>query len=193
MNFKKYDEYKELLRSRLTPKRYAHSLAVADEAVRLAEKYGGNREKAYVAGLLHDICKDESKDSLLQTLDKFGIIPSKLELGAPKLWHAKAGAAYVKVELGIDDSEIIDAISYHTTARADMTLLDKILYLADFTSADRDYDGVEDMRKAVDISIEKAMDEALSFSIMDLVEARRAIHPDTVEAYNQLVLSNNLK
>lgn len=187
--FEKYDEYKELLKSRLTPKRYIHSLAVADEAVRLAEKYGADREKAYVAGLLHDICKDESAESLLKTLDRFDIIMSTLEKNAPKLWHAMAGAGYVRNELGIEDSEIIDAIRYHTTARADMTLLDKILYLADFTSVDRTYDGVEQMREAVDVSLEAAMDEALSFSITDLVEARRAIHPDTVAAYNQMILN----
>lgn len=183
-----YEEYKEILKKRLTPKRYIHSLAVADEAVRLSEKYGCDAEKAYTAGLLHDICKDEPAEELLQTVNKYGIILSALEKNAPKLWHAMAGSAYIEKELGIDDREILDAVRYHTTARADMSLLDKILYLADFTSADRDYPGVEDMRKAVDISLEQAMEAALSFSVIDLVESGRAVHPDTVEAYNQMIL-----
>lgn len=180
-------EYKILLEKRLTKKRYAHSVAVAGEAVRLAEMYGADTDKAYLAGLLHDVCKDDSRETLLQIFDKFGIILCNVEISSPKLWHAIAGAAFLKGEIGIDDEEILLAVRYHTTARAGMTLLEKVLYLADFTSADRDYDGVNRMRAAVDKSMEAAMVEALEFTICDLAGQRHAIHPDTVAAYNQLV------
>lgn len=180
--------YKRILMERLTEKRYLHSLAVADEAARLAKKYGADPDRAYLAGLLHDIMKDAPKEEMLQTMERFGIILTDIEKNAPKLWHAMAGACFVRRQLDIEDGEIIRAIRYHTTARKNMSLLEKILYLADFTSADRDYPGVEDMRKAVEQGLEKAMTEALSFTITDLVGEGNPIHPDTFEAYNQIAL-----
>lgn len=183
-----YESLKTILQNRLNEKRYYHSLCVADEATRLAEKYGGDADKAYLAGLLHDITKNASDEEHLQIFKEFGIILSNIEQNAKKLWHAMSGAEYVKNFLGINDPEIIDAIRYHTTAKADMSLLARILYLADFTSKDRDYEDVDVIREYVDESLEKALIYALQYSITDLVKQGRAVHPDTVEAYNQAVL-----
>lgn len=182
------EDYKQLLKKRLTPKRYEHSLCVADEAVRLAKKYGADEEKCYLAGLLHDITKNAPKEEHLQLFSDFGIILSSIESQAEKLWHAMSGSLYVRHKLGIDDIELVTAIRYHTTARANMTLTDKIIYLADFTSADRDYDDVDVMRRLVDESIESAMRYALAYSIVDLIRKGKPIHPDTVEAYNEISL-----
>ena len=180
----KIEEYKLLLQSRLNEKRYYHSLCVADEAVRLAEKYGADTEKAYMAGLLHDITKNAPAQEHLHIFNSFGIMLNSVEQNAEKLWHAISGAAYVEHLLGIDDREIINAIRYHTTARGNMTLLDKVLYLADFTSIDRDYDDVDVMRKLVDKSMNEALLYALSYSIKDLISNGRALHLDTINAYN---------
>lgn len=185
-----YEALKAILQKRLNEKRYYHSLCVADEAKRLAEKYGGDSEKSYLAGLLHDITKNAPDEEHLQIFKEFGIILSDVEQNAKKLWHAMSGALYVKNILEINDPEIIDAIRYHTTAKADMSLLAKILYLADFTSKDRDYEDVDVIREYVDESLEKAFVYALEYSITDLVNQGRAIHPDTVQAYNQAVLKN---
>ena len=182
-----FENYVEILKKRLTPKRFFHSLAVAKEALRLAEKYGADTKKAFLAGLLHDICKDDEPNLQLQLLSEFGIILDTVEKNARKLWHARAGAVYLKEKLGISDDEIISAVRYHTTARANMSLLEKILYLADFTSEDRDYSGVEDMRIAVDISLEHAMSEALIFTVVDLGEKGMPIHADTLDAYREVV------
>ncbi|MGN0450751.1 MAG: bis(5'-nucleosyl)-tetraphosphatase (symmetrical) YqeK [Acutalibacteraceae bacterium] len=184
-----YEALKVILQKRLNEKRYFHSLCVADEAKRLAEKYGGDKEKAYLAGLLHDITKNAPDEEHLQIFKEFGIILSDVEQNAKKLWHAMSGALYVKNILGINDPEIIDAIRYHTTAKADMSLLAEILYLADFTSKDRDYEDVDVIREYVDESLEKAFVYALEYSISDLVNQGRAVHPDTVAAYNQAVLN----
>ncbi len=184
----KYEAYKELLKARLTKYRYHHSKCVAKEARRLAEKYGADPEQAYLAGLLHDICKDETKENQLQMMEKFGIILSDVEKSAPKLWHAMTGAEYLRQELAITDSEILSAVRYHTTARRDMSLLEKILYLADFTSADREYPDVEEMRRLVDISLQDALQYALQYTIGDLANAGCAIHPATLDAYNQVIL-----
>lgn len=185
---KSYEEYKDLLKLRLTDKRYYHSLCVADEAKRLALKYGADPEKAYLSGLLHDITKNAKKEEHFEIFKNFNITLSEIELNAEKLWHAVSGAAYVKNILKINDNNIIDAIRYHTTAKENMSLLDVILYLADFTSADRDYEDVDVIRKLTDESLESGLKYALSYSIKDLIDQSKAIHPDTVRAYNEVVM-----
>ncbi len=187
----KYTEYKKILQERLTPKRYHHSLCVADEAVRIAAKYGGDTEKAYLAGLLHDITKNASEEEHLHIFREFDIMLNDIEKNAEKLWHAISGAAYIEHMLGINDTEIITAVRYHTTARKNMTQLEKILYLADFTSADRDYDDVDIMRQKLEISMEDALQYALSYTINDLVSRDKPLHLDTVEAYNENALKGN--
>ncbi len=183
-----YSEYKKILRERLDEKRYFHSLCVADEARRLALKIGTNPEKAYLAGLLHDITKNAPREEHLQIFARFGIILDGVEKNAGKLWHAISGSLYVEHILGINDSEIIDAIRYHTTANEDMKGLRLVLYLADFTSRDRDYPDVEVMRELVDTSFDKALVYALQYTIMDLADQKRAIHFDTLKAFNKAVL-----
>lgn len=183
-----YEDYKRLLKNRLNEKRYNHSLAVADEALRLARKYGGNEEKCYLAGLLHDVTKNASREEHLNIFETFGIILSDVEKNAEKLWHAISGSAYVKYLLLIDDEEILDAIRYHTTAKSDMSQTALILYLADFTSADRDYEDVDEMRRLVDISLSDAYRYALRYTVTDLADRSKPIHPDTLNAYNEAFL-----
>lgn len=185
----KIKEYKELLEKRLNKGRYYHSLCVADEAKRLAEKYGGNEEKCYLAGLLHDITKNSTPEEHLEIFKSNNISLSQIEMSAEKLWHAVSGALYIESNLGIEDNEILDAVRYHTTAKADMSLTAKILYLADFTSKDRNYPDVNIIRNLVDKSLEEAFIYALKYSIIDLTERSKAIHPDTVDAFNEAVLS----
>ena len=186
-----YEYYKELLKSRLDEYRYNHSLCVADEAKRLAVKYGGDTDKCYLAGLLHDITKNATKEEHLKIFETFGIMLSSIEKNAVKLWHALSGAAYIKYVLNIDDEEIIDAVKYHTTAKANMSLTAKILYLADFTSLDRDYDDVEVIRALVDKSLDEAFIYALQYSIKDLADNKKAIHNCTVDAYNEVCLNGS--
>lgn len=181
------DRYIEVIRPLLSEKRFCHSLNVAKSAAALADRYGADREKAYTAGILHDIMKDTEPRKQLQIIENSGIIFGTIDRAEPKLWHAKAGAAYVRDQLGVE-GDIVAAIACHTTAKAGMTILDKVLFLADFISEDRDYDGVEQMRAATGRSMEEGMDIALSFSIVDLVERRKAVHPDTLDAYNELIL-----
>jgi predicted HD superfamily hydrolase involved in NAD metabolism len=182
-------DYREIIKPLLSEKRYYHSLCVSKTAVKLAEKYGADVKKAVVAGILHDIMKDLSPDEQLKMMTRYDIVLSDVERTAQKLWHAMLGAAYIEDKLGITDAEILNAVRYHTTGRANMTALEKVLYIADFISEDRDYDGVEAMRKAAEISLEQAMVEGMTFSILDLAQRYKPIHPDTVAAYNQVVLA----
>lgn len=143
----------------------------------------------YEAGLLHDILKEESDENFFKYAEKYGVELTPLEKSARKLWHAEIGAEYVKNELGVDDREIINAIRYHTTGRKNMTLSEKILFTADFISADRSYDGVQIMREKAEKSLDEAMIEGLAFTINELLSNKKAIHPDTLDAYNDIILN----
>ena len=185
----------EIIRKRLKPKRFVHSLAVAEEAVRLAKRYGADPVKARTAGLLHDIMKNTEPETQLQILSEFGILLDTVEQHTVKLLHARSGAVFAEKVLGVTDPDILAAVRYHTTARAGMSLLEKVLYLADFTSADRDYDDVDEMRRLVDIDMDEAMLYALRYTIVDLagssMDKSKAIHPDTLAAYNECVLGRS--
>ncbi|MGN0537547.1 MAG: bis(5'-nucleosyl)-tetraphosphatase (symmetrical) YqeK [Acutalibacteraceae bacterium] len=186
-------EYDKIIRSRMKTARYKHSRNVAKEAVRLAKKYGADPDRAEIAGILHDITKETPPDEQLQIMKNSGIVLNDIEKGSQKLWHAISGSAYIKTELGITDEDILNAVRYHTTARAGMSILEKVLFIADFTSEERDYDGVENMRKAADKSLEDAMIEGLSFSIADLAERKLTIAEDTFFAYNEVVFQKSRK
>lgn len=188
MNPMNLEDYKKIIRPFLSDKRYYHSTCVSQAAKELAGKYGADVKKAETAGILHDIMKDLPPDQQLAKMKDYGINLTDVERSAQKLWHAMLGAAYLKNDLHIDDPEILDAVRYHTTGRKNMTLMDKVLFIADFISADRDYPGVEKLREAAKISLEEAMIEGLSYTITDLANERKAIHPDTIEAYNQTAL-----
>ncbi len=183
------DEIKELLKSRLNEKRFYHSLCVADEAKRLAAVFGGDQDKMYLAGLLHDITKNLSDEEQLKLFSEFGIILSMTEKASPKVWHAISGALYVENKLKIDDQDIISAIRYHTTGKAEMTLSQKIVYLADLTSCDRCYPDVEDIRRLADKSLDEAIFAVLKFTVNSLSSKGVPIHPDTLSAYNELAIS----
>jgi nicotinate-nucleotide adenylyltransferase len=183
-------EFLAVVRMNLGDYRFRHSLGVADCAVRLAQKYGADEKKAYTAGLLHDVMKDKSPDELLDLIEnKYHYPLSEVEKSNHKLFHAIAGALYVKNELGVEDEEIFNAIRYHTTGRKNMSLLEKVIYIADFISPDRQYNGVERMREKADISLETAMEEGLQFTIIELSEKLLPVHPDSIDAYNEIVIN----
>ena len=186
------EQFKDIIRARLTPKRYEHSLAVAVEAKRLAIKWGADPDKAYTAGLLHDILKNTKPELQLQILQDFDILLDIVEKQSPKLWHAKCGAAFIERVLGVDDPEIVTAVRYHTTARPGMGALERVLYLADFTSADRDYDDVGVMRRLADSDPDEAMLYALGYTIRELTEKSAPVHPDTIGAYNEIALKRSV-
>lgn len=180
-------DYEEIISKRMKSARFKHSKNVAKEAVRLAKKYGADVQKAEIAGILHDATKETPENEQLELVKRAGIQMTVMELSSRKLWHAISGSAFVQVELGIDDKEIIDSIRYHTTGRADMTLLDKVIFVADFISADRDYDGVDKMRKIADKDLDDAVLEGMAFTIADLAQRKITIAPDTFEGYNYMV------
>lgn len=189
MTDKEREYYTRHIRERLTDWRFQHSVNVSKEAARLAEKYGCDVNKAELAGLLHDVMKDVSKKEQLEFIEKYDIKLSKYEEYAPKLWHAITGAVYVKKVLEIKDKDIFNAIRYHTTGRAGMSLLEKIIYVADCTSEERDYPRVDEVRSAADADLDAAVEEAAAFTLQERLEDRTPLHPDTVGLYNEVMLA----
>lgn len=179
--------YEELIKGLMSEHRYIHSLGVRDEAVKLAKMYGADVEKAYMAGLLHDITKDFSYEQSVELANKYGVKLEPIDTIEHKLVHGHIGAHYVKNELGIDDEEIFDAIYYHTTAKADMPLLTKIIYIADIIEANRTYDGVEDLREFAYSDLDKAVLLGLKNTIIKLTYGGRMLHTETVNAMNYLI------
>ena len=181
------NEYLALIKDRMGERRYIHSVNVAKSAVQLAEKYGADVEKTEIAGILHDCCKEIPKEEMLQIILSGGIILDATEKSSSKLWHALAGACYVRDVLGIDDEDIFNAVKYHTTGRAGMSLLEKIIFTADFISDERSYSGVEIMREKAFDNIEDAMLFGLQFTISDLVKRKLPIHNNAILCYNDIL------
>ena len=189
MDTQRNAEFLEEIKKRLNPDRLYHSLNVADEAKKLAKHYGADEQKAFTAGLLHDILKNTPDSELLQYFERNGIMLTETERASRKTWHAMAGADFLRRELHVTDEDILSAVRWHTTGRAGMTLLDKVLFIADFISADRDYPGVERMREKAYVSLEDAMLEGLQFTINELVENAWPVHEDSIRAYNELMIN----
>lgn len=181
-------EYEAYIKAHLSEKRYHHSLCVAKEAVYLARRFACDENKALVAGLLHDVCKEISYDEQLELARRSGYEISEAELSGPKTYHGIAAVTLVKERFGIVDQDILNAIRFHTVARGNMSLLEKIIYMADLTSEERSYPDVERVRNINRSDIDLGMYEAMSFSINNSLNMKRMIPHSTLDAYNEYVI-----
>ena len=171
--------------SYLKHKRIPHVLGTEQEAIRLAERYGADVEKARVAALLHDCTKKLDMPAQLALCGQYGIALDELEQRALKLLHSKTGAAIARDVFGVDD-EIYSAIWYHTTGHADMTTLEKIIYLADYIEPSRDFPGVDTLRKVCYEDLDKGLLLGLEMTIEEMTAMGNPVHRATVEARDWL-------
>lgn len=176
------DYLRRYIRPLMTDYRYRHSLGVEKQAVKMARRFGADQRKAALAGILHDVCKDMPKGALLQNILESGIINGIDFKASPQLIHSYAGALYLQSHMDIHDPEVIEAVRYHTTARAGMSLLETVVYLADLTSEDREYPDVGEMRRLCDTDLRKAMIHALTHTVKELTRKQKPICPDTLGA-----------
>ncbi len=183
------EKYIQIIRPLMGERRFTHSVNVSKEAVRLAKKYGADVQKAAIAGVLHDITKEFDPKKQLQIIESGDIILTDVEKNTSKLWHAISGSVYIQKELGITDVDIINAVRYHTTARKGMSLLEKVIFLADFTSAERDYPDVDVIRQKADISLEEGMLYGIQFTLNKLIAQDKYLSSDAVDAYNEILLN----
>ena len=171
--------------SYLKHRRIPHVLGTEQEAIRLAERYGADVEKARVAALLHDCTKKLDMPAQLALCGQYGIALDELEQKALKLLHSKTGAAIARDVFGVDD-EIYSAIWYHTTGHADMTKLEKIIYLADYIDPSRDFPGVDTLRKVCYEDLDKGLLLGLEMTIEEMTAMGNPVHRATVEARDWL-------
>lgn len=181
------EEICQKLKGMVDEERYVHSLGVRDCAVMLAERYGADVNKARLAGLLHDCAKGLPKQEMLSKAVEAGIELGPEEFHNEALLHGAAGAIVAGRVFGIKDPEILSAIECHTTGKRDMTLLEKIIYLADYIEPNRDFPGVEDLRQAAMDDLDRAVLLALRRTIKYVLDTDRFLHPRTVEAWNDML------
>lgn len=184
---------KEKLKKALSEKRYKHCLGVCDEAVKMAERFGADKEKAYLAGLLHDCAKGYTNDEQIELCGRYGVELDDITFACKPVIHAPLGAAIAKNEYGIDDEEILEAIRCHTVAKENMSLLDKIIYIADMIEPMRDFPGVDKLRKTAYDDIDKAVIMGLKKSIVFNAEKNKIIHPNTISAWNDMLRDSKQK
>ena len=183
------DAIKTFLKDNLSEKRYKHSLGVADEAVLLAERYGAEKLKAYIAGLVHDVAKEiGNAEAKMLLKGKYNVELDAVEEKTHKLLHGPLGACMAQDIFDIDDVEILDAVRYHTTGKANMSVLTKVLYIADYVEPNRTFEGVDDLRHLAYEDIDKAIMVGINWTFEELMEKNSMFHPDTVHARNYLLL-----
>lgn len=170
------------VRFALSDDRYEHTLGVMYTAESLAMRYGADMSKAAIAGLLHDCAKCIPNNHKIKLCKKYDIELSEMEEKNPSLIHAKLGAYLAKKEYGIADDEIISAIRWHTTGKPEMSMLDMIIYLADYIEPNRDKaPNLKKIRKLCFINLEEAFFEVLKETLSYLSD-----HPDMIDPMTQM-------
>ena len=177
---------KELVRSRLSDKRYEHTINVKKMAVKLAKHYGANEEQAALAALLHDSAKEISKDEMRAIMRAHPEYAEGGEARPTPVWHGICAAILARTEWGVTDEAVLSAIACHTAGKAGMTKLDKILYLADMTSAERDWPGVEKLRKLEMKDLDAAMLAALKQTNDFVLSQGKPLDPQSRAAYEDI-------
>ncbi|WP_347549518.1 bis(5'-nucleosyl)-tetraphosphatase (symmetrical) YqeK [Pseudalkalibacillus hwajinpoensis] len=178
----------ELVKPHLTEHRYIHTIGVMDTAVELAVKYGANREKTELASIFHDYAKFRPKDEMREIIAENNF-PEDLLDHSSELWHAPAGAFLVRKEIGITDEEILNAITYHTSGRPDMTLIDKCVFIADYIEPGRTFPGVDEVREVVQQDIDRAIALSLRNTVQFLMKKNQPVYPATFYTYNSIVIA----
>lgn len=185
-----YETCRKRLAERLHRPRYEHSLGVAETAGRLARRFGVDEEKARLAGLLHDNAREFPVSEMIREAKARDIPVTPIDRAMPLLLHAPLGAYRLREVYGVTDAEIARAIALHTVGGAAMTPLDHIVYFADMIEPGRTYPGVEALRALGEMAtLREMMLEAFSQSILYVIGQGHLIHPNTVTARNEILLT----
>ncbi|MBP1992899.1 bis(5'-nucleosyl)-tetraphosphatase (symmetrical) YqeK [Paenibacillus eucommiae] len=180
------EQLMEAVKANMPEKRWIHTLGVMDMAVQLAHRYGADPVKADLAALLHDYCKNWPVQQQAQLIKDHHLSQDVLDFDK-ELWHAHAGAYMAKTQFGIEDEEVLDAIRYHTSGRERMTLLDKVVCLADYIEPGRHFPEVDTIRKLAEKSLDKALIAGFDSTIGFLLSKGKRIFPLTVLTRNKLL------
>ncbi len=192
----KYEELYEIAKEKLSEKRFNHTLGVVERAIQYAEIYNENIEKVKIAAILHDIAKEIPKEESYNMLEKCGVKLDDIEKRNFNLIHSILGAEIAKNEYKLDD-DIVNAIKYHTTGRENMSMLEKIIYLADATELNRNYMSNEnelslnELVELIKTNIDEGLEYTLKWNLYSVLRRNLLVHLNTVKAYNFYHIQNS--
>jgi predicted HD superfamily hydrolase involved in NAD metabolism len=183
-----YEKIYEDVKNALSEKRFIHTEGVVKRAIEYAEVYGIDIETVKLAAITHDIAKEIPQEESYKMLKEYGVELDEIEKRNFNLVHAKLGSAIVKNKYGLSD-EITNAIKYHTTGKENMTMLEKIIYLADATEPNRVYKSndeltLDELVNLIKDDIDNGLFYTLKWSLESILRRNLLIHSDSVKAYN---------
>lgn len=170
------------VKTRLPENRYNHVLGVLGTSVELAKRFNVPEEKAQVAAILHDVAKFSDRQWMQSVIISQKMDPLLLDYHA-ELWHAPVGAYVASYEFGVNDEDVLNAIRYHTTGRAGMSDLEKIIYVADMVEPNRKFTGVDELRQLKEQGLDVMMEACIKHSIEFLVSKNQPVFPDSLKCY----------
>ncbi|MBP2033009.1 putative HD superfamily hydrolase involved in NAD metabolism [Clostridium algifaecis] len=181
------EEIQEYLKVNLKATRYEHSLGVRDTAVKLAKIYGADEKKARIAGLVHDCAKYVPGDELISIASENDIAIDDVFMETPSLLHGAVAAVIAKNKMGVYDDDILSAITYHTTGKENMSLMEKIIYVADYIEPNRDFPGVDRIRKEALENLDTALLDSFNSTIKHVIDKKELLHLNTIRGRNYLI------
>ncbi|PIO83222.1 HD domain-containing protein [Loigolactobacillus backii] len=176
----------ERIKAQLSDGRFQHVLRVEQTALDLAERYGGDKQRAGLAGLVHDYAKQRPDEEYKALIRTEGFDPELLAYNNG-IWHGVVGAFIIERELGIHDEQILNAVRRHTIGSDNMTRLDKIIFVADFIEPGRDFPGIEAARQAAATSLDAGVAFEIKQTLNYLLSTNKKIYPKTIATYNAYV------
>ena len=183
-----YEEIYEIVKDKLSKKRFYHSECVVERCIEYAKIYDIDIEKIKIAGIAHDIAKEIPKEERINIAEKYGIKLDEIEKINTPLIHAKLGAVIAKKDFGCSD-DICEAIKWHTTGKENMSLMEKILFMADATGKDRIYENVNDLYELAKVNLDEAIIKLMKECIKEVIEKESLVHLDSVKAFNYMILN----
>ena len=182
------DDVIAYIESRLKPERYRHSIGVMETAREMAVRFGEEPERAQLAGILHDCGKQYGHEESLRLMDALGYFPNDVERFDPSLLHGRIGAVLARERFKVEDDGILSAIACHTTGKVGMSLLDKIIYIADYIEPNREGDWVYPMRAMAFRDLDRCLVMCADSTLTFVMKKGMPIHPDTVRMRNALLM-----
>lgn len=180
------------LKENLSKNRYNHSLMVEKRALEIARIFKVDEYKCSISALLHDVCKEMNVNNMLQYVNLNDIIYKENFLECTGIWHSFCGAEFSKKHFLIEDEDILNAIRYHSTARVNMTDIEKVIFVSDFTSEDRMFSEAIEIRTQKFENLNKLFVKVLLSNINFLINNKKRIYIETVVAYNHYIKSKEI-
>lgn len=175
---------KKDLQEVLDEKRYIHTLGVVKSAIELSKKYGVDEQKSELAALLHDYAKNFDSEKKQELKEKYNVKYDKVQEVSKQLQHAIFSEVIAKYKYNIKDEDVLNAIRFHTTGRNKMSKLEMVVCLADYIEENRDFPGVDEIRRLSKLSLEDALYYATNNTIIHLCEKNVLVHKDSLKARN---------